>query len=253
MAETPTGVDRALRDLARQIETGTPSAQLTPAVLERVGAEPVPQRSATRVVMSGMVDWLRARLRWVIGLLVALGFSGVAVSPVGAEVADWFGFHGVVVTTGVPSPSGTPDVPRAGGRLTLEEATALVDFAASVPQRLGAPDGVSVSADRRLLSMSWEAAGPGTGVIRLDQFNAELSPLFWKQARSPVLVRVGTDEGLWFPEPHEVVVLDESGDEKTVPPRLAAQTLIWAEVARTFRLEGDLTRAQAVEIAESVS
>ena len=37
-------------------------------------------------------------------------------------------------------------------------------------------------------------------------------------------MRVGGHEGLWFPGPHEVVVLGESGEEETVPPRLAAQT-----------------------------
>jgi len=101
--------------------------------------------------------------------------------------------------------------------------------------------------------MSWEAAIPGSGVIRLDQFDAALSPQFWKQARRPVPVGVGVHEGLWFTGPHEVVVLDESGAEEAVPPRLAAQTLIWADGARTFRLEGDLTRATATEIAESMS
>jgi hypothetical protein len=38
MAEAPNGLDHELRDLARRIETPTPSSQLTTLVLERVAA-----------------------------------------------------------------------------------------------------------------------------------------------------------------------------------------------------------------------
>ncbi len=254
MADAPTEIDRALRDLAQTIESAAPSGQLTTAVLERVAAEPVPERSGIRIALGRWSDWLRGRLRWVGGLLAALVLTGVVVSPVGAEVAEWFGFHGVAVTTDPDAdpPSGSPVVPRAEGGLTLDEAAALVDFAPAFPEELGPPNAVSVSADRRLVSMSWAASAPDAGTIRLDQFDAEVSPLFWKMATEAVFVRVGTLEGLWFPGPHEVVVLDESGAEEAVPARLAAQTLIWADGDRTFRLEGDLTQARALEVGESV-
>ncbi|MDQ4055739.1 MAG: hypothetical protein M3237_24025 [Actinomycetota bacterium] len=252
MAETPTELNRELRELAHQIETPAPSAQLTTAVLERVAAERFPERSVTRIALGRVGDWLRMRWRWAIGLLMALVCSGLVVSPVGAEVAEWFGFHGVIISTDPSEPTGSPEVPRAEGGMTLDQAAAVVDFRPRVPGRLGAPDDVSVSADRRLASMSWEAATPGAGLIRLDQFDAQLSPMFRKLAGRTRPVRVGAHEGLWFPGPHEVVVLDERGGDEPVAPRLAARTLIWAEGARTFRLEGDLTRAQAVLIAESV-
>ena len=255
MADAPTAVDRALRDLAQTIETGTPSGQLMTAVMERVAAEPVPARSGIRIAVGRWGDWLRERLRWVVGLLAALVLTGVVVSPVGAEVAEWFGFHGVAVSTDPDAdvPGGSPVVPRAEGGLTLDEAAGLVDFEPSAPAELGPPDAVSVSADRRLVSMSWAASTTGAGTIRLDQFDAEVAPFFWKLATEAVFVRVGALEGLWFPVPHEVVVLDESGVEETVPARLAAQTLIWADGDRTFRLEGDFTQARALEIAGSVS
>ena len=68
----------------------------------------------------------------------------------------------------------------------------------------------------------------------------------------PVLVQLDSGEGLWFPAPHEVVVLGESGEEVRVPARLAAHTLIWPIETRTLRLEGDLTQARALEIAASL-
>lgn len=253
MTEAATEVDHVLRALAGQIETPAPPPQLTTAVMERVAREQVPGRSTRWIVASRVAGWLRMRLRWAVGLLIVLLGSGLVISPVGAEVAEWFGFHGVVVSPEPSQPTGSPDVPPAELGLTLDEAAALVDFHPYVPAQLGAPDAVEVSGDRRLLSMSWHAAEPGAGVIRLDQFDAELSPVFWKLAYETEPLRVGAHEGLWFPVPHEVVVLDESGGEEVVPPRLAAQTLIWAEGDRTYRLEGDLALARAVEIAESVS
>ena len=43
------------------------------------------------------------------------------------------------------------------------------------------PDGVGVSADRRVVSLTW---GAGADTIRLDQFDGTLDPAFWKS--SPV-------------------------------------------------------------------
>ncbi len=183
------------------------------------------------------------------GLLLALTLVGAGVSPVGAQVAEWFGFHGVVVTTDPDAPTGSPEPPPVEADLSLAEAEALVGFHPYVPEQLGEPVGVGVSADRRAVSMSW---GFGADVIRLDQFEAELSPFFWKTVLDSRPVRVGSHEGLWIAGPHELVVLDEAGEEESVPPRLAAQTLIWVDGTRTLRLEGDLTETAAVELARSV-
>lgn len=250
MAEAMDDVERALRELGRELETPAPSVPLATLVMEHVAAEPVPMRSPLASAGLQMSAWLRMRLRWIVGLLLTLACSGVAVSPVGAEVVEWLGFHGVIISKDSQPPTGTPEVPRAEGGLRLNEATALVDFRPLVPQRLGAPDDVSVSADRRTLSMSWDAAG--SGVARLDQFDAELSPVFWKLAFETAPTRVGDHEAMWFPIPHEVRLLTESGAEEVVPPRLAARTLIWAQGDRTLRLEGDLTLEQATRVAESV-
>ena len=251
MADEWTGpaLERALRELARDLQTGSPSPGLATAVLTRVAEEPVPSRAGLRIAIQEAGSWLRARVRWVVGILLALTFTGLAVSPVGADVARLFGFHGVLVTEVDDAPTDSASVPQAEGRLSLDQAAALVDFQPYVPAALGAPDRVAVSSDRLLLSMSW---GDGAGTIRLDQFDALLSPRFWKTSVDPELVQVDSGEGLWFPAPHEVVVLGESGEDVRVPARLAAQTLIWPVETRTLRLEGDLTQARALEIATSV-
>ena len=111
------------------------------------------------------------------------------------------------------------------------------------------PDGLSVSADGRLVSMSWK---DGDRTIRLDQFDAELDPMFWKSSPDVRYVRVNGQDALWFPSPHEVVVVYDGGDPETYPPRLAARTLVVPLAGLTLRLEGDLSLERAMQIASSL-
>ena len=53
-------------------------------------------------------------------------------------------------------------------------------------------------------------------------------------------------------EPHVVMLLDEFGVMYPESARLARDVLVWAENGRTVRLEGDLTRADGLEIADSL-
>ena len=53
-------------------------------------------------------------------------------------------------------------------------------------------------------------------------------------------------------EPHVVMLLDEFGVMYPESTRLARDVLVWAENGRTIRLEGDLTNADALEIADSL-
>ena len=64
-------------------------------------------------------------------------------------------------------------------------------------------------------------------------------------------VRVGGDPGAWIPEPHVVVIRDASGVVHDTEPRLAGKTLLWQHGEVTLRLEGDLSKADALRIARS--
>ena len=52
--------------------------------------------------------------------------------------------------------------------------------------------------------------------------------------------------------PHVVMLLDEFGVTYPESARLAQDVLVWEENGRTIRLEGDLTRDDALEIAEAL-
>jgi hypothetical protein len=53
-------------------------------------------------------------------------------------------------------------------------------------------------------------------------------------------------------EPHALLLLDENGFTYEESARLARDVLVWAEDGRTVRIEGDLTRAEALDLARSL-
>ena len=53
-------------------------------------------------------------------------------------------------------------------------------------------------------------------------------------------------------EPHVVLLLDKDGVAYPETARLAQDVLVWEEGGRTIRLEGDLSRANALALAESL-
>ncbi len=67
----------------------------------------------------------------------------------------------------------------------------------------------------------------------------------------PVMVR-GNPAYLLSGEPHVVLLVDELGVTYPESARLARDVLVWEEDGRTIRLEGDLSREEALEIAESL-
>lgn len=244
-------LDAELRQLAGRLDVPAPDDALVTAVMTRIAAEPVPRSSARQAVAGAtrsVRDWLADRRRAAAVVVVALLLALALTPPVRAAVADWLGIGGVVVRPAAsPAPSTAPPPPSASSGLTVAQARRLVAFTPKLPAQLGTPQGVEVSADRRVLSMSWNG-------IRLDQFAAQISPLFVKsvhRSSSVEEVRVGPAYGLWLPDPHELVLRNADGTERREQSRLAGPTLVWESAGTTLRLEGVADRDQALAIASS--
>lgn len=251
MPDEPDEPDALVDELARLARgVAVPdNERLTTAVMTRVAAlpTPVPPRSWAQR-FAALVETPRRRVALV---LAAVLFAIAVTPPVRAAVLDWLGFHGVFVERGTPreGPAGPPpEVPHGG---SVSEAAASVGFPVWVPTELGPPDGVEVSADARMVSMSW-SGGPD-GVVRLDQFDARLDFSVAKVSPTVRYASVGGSDALWFEEPHEVDLVDADGTRRSEAARLAGHTLIWPSGVTTLRLEGDLDLARAVEIAESAA
>jgi hypothetical protein len=224
-------LEAALRELARDVRTPAPDPHLADVVRQRIGA---PASTGSR-----------GRVRWIAAAVVALLVSGLAVSPVGAKVAEWLDLGGVMVRDQDTELPGTPSVPSEPSAAATSGAT----FRPLVPAELGEPDGLSVGADGGLVSMSWTDRGR---TIRIDQVDAALDPMFWKSSPDAVHVLVDGQDALWFPSPHELVVTPEGGGPETYPPRLAARTLVVPRGGLTVRIEGDFPLERAVRIAASL-
>lgn len=242
-----------LRQLGHQLTVAGPDAKLVDLVMARVSAEPAPpaHRPFARVAELGQRTWdgLRTRRRAVAAALAAVVIGLALTPPVRAAVIEWFGFGGVIVRQApAPAPSTAPPPPAAESELSLERARELVAFEPVAPTALGSPDGVEVSRDRRVLSLTWTG---NEGPVRLDQFDGRLSPVMAKLAYGAQTFVVAGTTYLWIEGPHEVVVVAPDGTDRTESARLAGRTLIWERAGTTLRLEADVPRDRAVAIARS--
>lgn len=236
-----------LRRLGQDITVAGDDDELIAQVLTRLHAEPAPRELGRSARVR---EWLRARRRAMAAALAALMIGLALTPPVRATVAEWFGFGGVIVRQAPPPRSShAPSPPAVGSDLTLRQARELVEFTPVAPTALGPPDGVEVSGDHRMLSLTWSEDGQ---TVRLDQFDGTLSPLMGKLAHSANIFTDAGVEYLWVDGPHEVVVVNPDGSERRESARLAGRTLIWERAETTLRLEADMSRARAVTIARSV-
>jgi hypothetical protein len=234
-------LSQELRDLGRAVQIPSLDADaLTARTMAQLGEQVHATTAGRRRPSIPRRRW-QALAGAVAGLIIVLALT----PPVRAAVADWFG---VIVRSGAPAES--EPIPHAGRSLSLADARELVSFEPVEPQTLGTPDGVEVSPDGRVLSMTWSDSDGG--VIRLDQFSG-VEPIYLKESqRAAEMVDVDDTTALWFDGPHHVVRLDEDGREYVETARSAGPTLIMPVGEVTVRIEG-LDRSAAIETARSLT
>jgi hypothetical protein len=222
-----------LRALGRSASVPPVADGLAAKVLERV-AEPPVRRSFGEAV--------RSRWRALLALLAVLVAGALVAEPVRAQVSEWLNIGGVEAVQVPSGPTSAPGAPEVVGHQTLAEAAKTAGFVPVVPEALGAPTGVQASAG--FVAMSWATA---TGVVRLEQFQAEPQPMYFKKFYTE-LEYVPSIDGYWFSAPHELVLVKKTGVEQTV--RVAGPTLVWVRDGVTYRLEGVPEKDRAVELAQ---
>ncbi len=230
-------LERELRELGSMLAVPDPP-DVRAAVRTRIGDRA--ERPATQ---------RRRRLAAVIAAALALG---LAVSPQArAALAEVVRFAGVDVRWGDTDAPATPESPLPGERAAnLDAARDRAAFPVGVPARLGAPDRVQIADSARVVSLLY---GSGTNAIRLDEFDGRWEPIFEKTVMSEgVSVDIGPAPGYWLNRPHAVRYVDRHGVVRDETARLAGSTLLWQSGGVTYRLEGHLTRPDAIAIAESV-
>ncbi|MFD4875028.1 hypothetical protein ACFWOB_16940 [Streptomyces sp. NPDC058420] len=271
-----------LRALGRSLDArggvgGAGSETMVERVLAQILAEqlPVPVQEAgptgVRARLHGVRRWTRLRRRALVAGLCGLLTVLVLTPPVRAAVFDWFGFGGVEVRYDPSAvPSAGAEVPGCGRSVTLAQARQRAGFEPLVPDALGVPDAVTVTAEPRgrfLVSLCWRESGH---TVRVDEYPARLDVGFAKSVREPPewLSLDGTvppegiqNPALWFARPHLLSfwLVGADGGRYTREERTAGPTLLWTHVVDgvpgenlTFRLEGVASERRAVEIARSL-
>jgi hypothetical protein len=90
----------------------------------------------------------------------------------------------------------------------------------------------------------------------VSELRADFHPFLEKtisQSDTAESVKVDGTVGWWLEGAHFVEYADAAGGFAGSPPRLADHVLLWMKGPVTYRLEGQLTKQQAVEIAESIT
>jgi len=233
-------LERELRELTGWLEPAR-TPDLTARVRARLDA-PAPRRR-WRYVLAGALAAL---------LVAALPPGRAAVA---GAVTGLLRFSGVVIDTApAPPPAGTPSPLPAQHQVALAEAQRQVRFPIRVPARLGVPERVLVAdpdgaGAHRVVSLLYRG-----GTVRLDAFDGSLDIVFHKRSvgADVTLTQVGGEFAIWVGGPHALAYVDRSGTERVATARLSAATLIWERAGVSYRLEGDLTREQALDVASSL-
>jgi hypothetical protein len=215
--------------------------------------------------------------RWAIAaiaLLIALA-ALVAYTPTRDVIARWFNLHANIQRTEhPPTPSPLPPGPLGerlglGNSTTLDAARAQVKWTITVPKSLGDPDEVYLQQppdgpSQGEVTLVYSAR-PGipvsgqTGVsVLITEARGAVDKNFFGKMLGPDTtfqeVTVNGHPGYWIAgKPHVFFFTDASGQFRNETLRLATNTLIFDNAGTVVRIEGDLTKAQALEIAQSLS
>jgi hypothetical protein len=267
-------LERALADLGAALDF-PPTPDLAAAVATRLAgaADTRRQRTSPSATLPRRHRWRRLA---VAGMVAALLAAAVLVASPGTReaVARRLGLRGVDIRLGgEPPPTATTTPPGArldlglGERVTLEEADRRVAFPVLVPGAAGfqRPDAVFVDGlvpEGGRVDLVYRArpglpASPSTDAgLLITQFLGQPTADFIKKVTGGGLVEqvtVAGEPGYWFSgEPHFFTYRDANGNFTEEQTRLAGNTLIWQRGKLTLRLEGELSKQQAIRIAESM-
>ncbi|MFU8871650.1 hypothetical protein [Micromonospora sp. SL4-19] len=234
-------LERELRDLSAWLRTPEPP-DVTARVRARLAA-PVRRRRRWRYLVAVLV-----------ALLVALLPPGRAA--LADAVAGLLRFAGTIIETSPEPvlPTGTPSPLPSQRPTALHEAQRQVRFPIRLPAKLGPPEQVLIADPDGTGSFRVATLLYRGGALRVDAYDGGLDPAFHKQVGGPGVewVEVDGDFAVWIGGPHALAYVDRTGTVRVETARLAASTLIWQRAGVSYRLEGDFTKAEAIEIANSL-
>jgi hypothetical protein len=192
---------------------------------------------------------------WRRVLVVALAALVIAGGALAATLLDLV--PGVRLRHAERLPSATLTQPLAAGRpVTLAEAERIVPFTILLPAGLAERPHYFLDRDAAGAAVFTAVYGSGTRAeLVLTQWRGGpvlFDKLLGYQARTEY-VDVGGAPGIWIEGPeHAVFYLGLAGKERRLAGRLAGNVLVWQRNAVSYRLEADVGRQRALELAASL-
>jgi hypothetical protein len=228
-------LERRLQTLGAEVEF-PPEPDLTGAVLARLERRPFPWRRVGVVALA------------VLALAVATAF---AVPQARSTILRWFHLRGATVELVQTLPP-ADERSQAGGLgrpLERDRAERLLGFRLALPPLDGPPRRVYVL-DGVLATVVLHAYGRP---ILLSEYRAGGYDLLKKLAYNRSVIesaQVNGERGLWLTgPPHALTYVDRTGEVRTRTVLIHGNVLLWTRGELTLRLEGRLSKAQALRIA----
>jgi hypothetical protein len=231
-------------------------------------------RSRIAVPPARRAPWYQSRWALAAAAVVIAVAALLAYQPARDTIADWVNVHVFFQRVHVlPTPSLQPSGPLGGrlgigGQTTLSEAQKQVAWHVAIPSSLGQPDEVYLQlpptgAAQGEVTLVYTtrpgipiAGQTGVAVLVTEARGAVNSNFFAKMLGSDATVEpvtVAGHQGYWVAgSPHVFIFLDANGNFRDETIRLATNTLILDDGGTVVRIEGDLTKAQAEQIAASL-
>jgi hypothetical protein len=259
MADRRADLILALRDLGAGLDlpaAGDPAA----AAVARIRADAV-ARAGTTAAPARPDDLARRGGRRV--AVVALALASVlalmvtALPGPRAALARLLGIGGVEITTGATLDPGLSSTFDLGRPVPGEAAVFTFPGAADeLVDEVGPPAQAYVGRPEGGISLVWPASDrlpaigdSGAGLL-LTAFPTSGTPEIRKRVGMEgaiTSVTVAGREGAWVEGPHEMAFTTPDGDATSA--RIAGNTLVWTDGHTTYRLESELDRETAIDLA----
>jgi hypothetical protein len=220
---------------------------------------------------------MQSHVRWLLVAAAALLIVALALAaypPSRSAIAGWLNLHTNVITVQhPPTPSPLPSGQLGnslglGNPTTLDAARRDVAWTIAVPSTLGEPDAVyvqrpEVAPSQGEVSLVY-ASRPGipvssaTGVsVLVTEARGSVNQVFFQKmlgsgARIEQVI-VGGAPAYWITGTHDFVFADAGGNARFETLRLASNTLVLDRGGTIVRIEGDLTKTQALAIAGALA
>ena len=214
-----------------------------------------------------------AQPRWALAAVAVLAIVATLLgyTPTRTAIADWVNLHtNLRHTTALPTPSPLPPGTLGsnlglGKRTTLEAAQSAVGWQVLVPAQLGPPDAVYLlmppgGPSQGEVTLVYgprpgiaTASETGVGVL-VTEARGSVNEQFFEKTAGPdttvETVSVDGHDGWWISgKPHMFVFVDSNNEPRFETLRLATNTLVIDDGGTIVRIEGHMTREQAIQIA----